>query len=134
MTNIPHFNFPAFDDASAAARELDFDISNPHEHDQATYPGIDEAQATVNGNVLDLREEVGFDYAAAMRWDLSEVIRCDAIILLPGWEGSTGARCERFVAEMTGKTVFLAVPDGDRWGFEPDPVQKRLTTQVVVMA
>lgn len=137
MTNRANFNFPAFDAVSAAGRALGIDVSNPHEHDQETYPGIDDAEATKIGDVVGIAAEVGFSFAAAMKWDLSEVARCDAIIMLPEWETSTGAKAERFVAELTGSIILLAHPpvaplDGDLWAIEPDPVQKRLAGPTIV--
>lgn len=132
MTNRAHFNFPAFDAVAARARELGIDVSNPHEHDQATYPGIDTAAATLIGDVVGLAAEVGFSFAAAMQWDLSEVARCEAIILLPEWETSTGAKAERFVAEITGSEVLLATWQNDEWCIAHDIVQKRMSGPTVM--
>jgi hypothetical protein len=134
MTNIPHFNFPAFDSVARAARAEGFVVSNPHEHDQELYPTIDEAEATKVGDVQALATEIGFSFAGAMTWDLSEVIRVSHLILLPDWEKSTGARFERAVAEACGKTILLACePEGypadepDPWVFVNDYVQDRIT-------
>lgn len=66
-----------------------------------------------------------------MLYDLGEVLANDAIIMLPEWETSTGAKAERFVAEMCGKRVILAFFRNGVWCFKDDPVQKRLTTAVL---
>lgn len=138
MSNRPYFNFPQFDAVAAAARKCGrWDIVfNPHEHDQETYAGIDEAHATLIGDVQAIAVEVGFSFAEAMQWDLSKVIRCSSIILLPEWETSTGGKIERMVAEATGSEVWLAeqthvtFPSTEHWDFRLDDVQKRLAVGV----
>lgn len=131
MTNRPNFNFDTFDAVTAELRDAGWFVFNPHEHDQETYPGIDEADATKIGDVVGIAAEVGFDFAAAMTWDLARVVETDAIVLLPDWETSTGAKAERFVAEMTGSEILLACRDGaGDWYIAPDTVQKRLAVAV----
>lgn len=53
----------------------------------------------------------GWWYAAT----LELMRRCDAVLLLPGWSRSTGARAERAEAERRGLPVFLHVRDLERW-------------------
>lgn len=138
MTNRAHFNFPAFDAVAEQMRGEGWEVSNPHEHDQELYPGIDDAASTLIGDVAGVAEEVGFSFTAAMQWDLKEVARCDAICLLPEWETSTGARAERFVAEMTGSIILLAEWDDDvdgeergGWCISEDVNQKRMVGPAV---
>lgn len=52
------------------------------------------------GGRMDLPRE------AYMRFDLAELLHADAIVLLPGWEGSRGARTEKLVAEEIGLEVL----------------------------
>lgn len=130
MTNRVRFNFDTFDAVTHARRAQGRHVFNPHEHDQEMYPGIDDAVATLTGDVAAIAGEVGFSLAAAMRWDLPRVAECERIIMLPEWETSSGARAERFVAELTGSEVWLAIPVSHGattdWAFELDAVQKRL--------
>ncbi len=133
MTNRVRFNFDSFDAVATARRAEGRTVFNPHEHDQELYPGIDEAPATAAGDVVAIVEEVGFSLAAAMEWDLARVAECERIVLLPEWEASSGARAERFVAEMTGSTIVLAFQHHDgSWSFHDDPVQKRLAGPTVI--
>jgi hypothetical protein len=37
-----------------------------------------------------------------IKYDLREMLRCDGVAMLPGWEISPGARIENFVALNTG--------------------------------
>jgi hypothetical protein len=126
MTNRPRFNFDTFDEVAWALRQHGKTVHNPHEHDVAMYPGIDDAAATITGDVAMLADEVGFDLGAALSWDYARIIESDAIVLLPEWETSSGARSERFVAEMTGRQVWLAIDERDAWRFALDPVQRRM--------
>lgn len=144
MTNIPEFNFPEFDDVTHAWRALGHEAVSPAEHDREVvartcvcatdlgpvakpehFPGYAE------GNVPLWSEATGFKYETAMAWDINAVIECDAIVMLPGWERSSGARTERFVAEVTGKKVYLARRFGDMWTFPLDPIQKRMALTVM---
>lgn len=101
MRGVPEFNFPAFLDAARLLRQHGHIIFSPAERDLAE--GFD---PTLNS--LD-----GFDLQEALSADFRMILDADAVILLPGWEDSSGARAERFVAEMTGRDVYLYLGDGD---------------------
>lgn len=88
-------NFPAFLTAAAHLRGLGFTIVDPATHDMAN--GFDLTRSI---------EDQKFDIQAALGWDFAQIVECDGIILLDGWEKSTGAKAERLVAEMTGKQVL----------------------------
>ena len=51
--------------------------------------------------------ELGIPWEAALKADLQELCRCDAILLTPGWEKSRGARLELHVALELGLKVIL---------------------------
>lgn len=110
MRGYDQFNFPAFDAAAERLRASGWEVLSPADRDRAE--GFDETRNTL----------ADFDLAAAMRDDLAWVIEADGIVLLQGWEESTGARIERLVAETCGKRVF---PYDDR--FEP-PVRPDYVT------
>jgi hypothetical protein len=44
-----------------------------------------------------------------MRYDIKLICECDAIVMLPGWEGSKGANIEYQVAKAIGCEVFIGV-------------------------
>jgi hypothetical protein len=60
--------------------------------------------------VVAIVDEVGFSLQDAMIWDLPRVAESEHLVLLPEWESSSGAKAERFVGEMTGSRIWLAVP------------------------
>ena len=85
MTGLPNLNRKAFKDMSRKLCELGFMVVNPHD----LFP---------DGNPP--------TYEEAMRVDLLLLLRCDAVLLLPGWEASKGANIEVDVASVTGIPVY----------------------------
>lgn len=78
MTGIENFNYPAFNDAAAKLRARGLSVENPAENpEQATWA----------------------DY---MRLALVQLLTCDMVAQLPGWENSRGARMEHCVADELG--------------------------------
>jgi hypothetical protein len=95
MRGIDQFNFPAFHTAAQELRSYGATVVSPAEHDEEQ--GFD---PTLNS--LD-----GFDLAAALSWDLTQILHeVDAIALLPGWEASSGVAAEVATARAVGKEVF----------------------------
>jgi hypothetical protein len=110
MTNIPQFNYPAFDRAAAHLRAAGYDITSPAEMDDfdtrkaaLASPDGRPGSGSVNG-------ETWGDFLAR---DVKMVAdKLDGIIFLPHWEQSKGARLEAFVGLLTGKT-FAFYSGGD---------------------
>ena len=86
MTGLPELNFPAFHAAAARLRRLGLEVVNPAEINAGTTLG----------------------WADCMRADIAQLVTCDSIALLPGWEKSRGASLERHIAETLGMRVVLA--------------------------
>lgn len=83
MTGVPNQNFPAFHFAAAALRARGYVVVNPAE----------------------INPDDGKSWHECLRADIKELCDCDAIALLPGWEGSAGAHLELHIAHRLGMEV-----------------------------
>jgi hypothetical protein len=90
MRGYDRFNFPAFDKCAVTLRSWGWEVRSPAEHDRQG--GFDES----------LNSLEGFDLQAAMRWDLDAVLWASIVVLLPGWEASSGVAIELTVARAVG--------------------------------
>ena len=99
MRGYEEYNFPAFRKATAWLRGLGWEIFSPAERDEAD-PAIDH---TVD--VAGWQGTRGLDYF--MAYDLKAVCETDAVICLPDWEDSQGARLETVTAVEVGHPVFV---------------------------
>lgn len=105
MRGYPRYNFDAIDRAAEQLRAWGHKIWSPADHDRD------------NGFDPDLTlEENRFDFNEAMRWDLSKVIKADAVIVLEGWERSAGCKIELTVARACGKRVWRYAELSDSYG------------------
>lgn len=86
MSRIEAFNFPAFDEARDGLHALGYEVISPADLDRAV--GFDPHTSKVDKAFLD----------AAMERDVDAVMRADCIVMLPGWESSTGALAEYALA------------------------------------
>lgn len=85
MSGKPQLNFPAFDEVAAKIRSLGYVPINPADFDRVMWPeGVPDAEDY---------------YARQLKIDLLLVETCDAIVMLPGWESSKGARLEHAWAQ-----------------------------------
>lgn len=94
MRGKKHYNFPAFDAAAKDLREKGWEIISPADIDRDM--GFD----PVNGTGVEPSLE------ECIKRDTVAVLDCEAIILLPGWEKSVGARAELALAEWAGKPAY----------------------------
>ena len=88
MTGVVDYNFPAFHAAAKQLRAQGYTVFNP---------------AEINADAVDIVRP----WSWYMRKDLTELVKCEAIYLLPGWENSKGATWEKHVAERLGMTVIF---------------------------
>lgn len=95
MTGLPDSNQAAFAKGAALLRKAGWFVFNPIENDA-------EAGITLEGS--DGTED--FDFKSAMARDLEQVCKSDAVFVLPGYEFSTGAEIECWVAHRIGVPVF----------------------------
>jgi hypothetical protein len=94
MRGLPEYNFPAFHEAEAVLREAGWETFNPARDDEEA--GFD--PKAPDAEVLPLKHY--------MHKDLPMVCESDAVFVLPGWEGSEGARLELIVAHRCEIPVF----------------------------
>lgn len=81
MTGLPDFNRAAFNEAATWLRGQGFDVFNPAEQ--------------LGGDLTGPRA----DY---MRTNIFQLLACDSLLLLPGWEQSEGATLEVAIARELG--------------------------------
>jgi hypothetical protein len=104
MRGRPEFNFPAFDRAEAQLRDMGHDVFSPAARDREH--GFTAEGLTGDEDLAAL----GFDLRDALAVDLEWITRhADAVIVLPGWEGSSGARAEVATAKALGLPVHELV-------------------------
>lgn len=108
MTGHPNFNYDAFDAAAAQLRELGFRVFNPTEQ----FAGDQE-----------------LSYDEYLRHDVKVLQLVTAVVMLPGWEKSAGARFEVALATALG-AYCVSLDEALKWSpnspllppraFEPD--------------
>lgn len=85
MRGIPDFNYPAFNEAAADLRGQGFEVVNPAE--------------LFDGDSSRPAEEY-------LKQDIADLVTCDEVAVLPGWQESAGARVEVQVARALGLDVW----------------------------
>ena len=83
MTGLPEYNLPAF---AAAAHELE----------SRGYVAVNPGRR----GVID-----GASWQDYMRWAIADLLTCDGIALLSGWDSSSGARLEVHIATALAMPV-----------------------------
>lgn len=87
MSGIKDYNYPAFNCTASALRALSFDVENPAENP-------DPACKSWNGY---------------LKTALRQMMTCDAVVLMPGWEKSRGANLEVDTARSVGIPVWPSI-------------------------
>ena len=92
MTGYEDYNAPAFNEAAAALRELDYSVCSP----------------TETSGFLGLH----LNHSDYLRFDFERILEADFLVALEGWEESTGARAEILMAVRMNVKVW----DWPTWG------------------
>lgn len=115
MRGYPRFNFDAFDAAEKDLTEKGYVVHSPATMDRRL--GFDPDVHTLDQ----------FDMRAAVKRDVTAIAACDAVVVLPGYEKSTGATAELWVAKWLGLPVVVypsMAPLGAK--VEPDVLEEAL--------
>jgi hypothetical protein len=94
MRGYPQFNHPAFRRAADLLRLRGHEVFSPAEHDASiglTVTGMTGDPGEIADAGVSLRSLIGADLA----WICGHA---DALVVMPGWEASAGARAEAAVA------------------------------------
>jgi hypothetical protein len=112
MRGYEHYNFPAFRAAEEYLVHAGWKVISPARKD-AEEMGLGWEPDTTQ----EISEAMMNDW---MRRDITDVAACSHIVLLPGWEESTGAKRELQVAQWCGLEVFEYNPnEGYGWRLNP---------------
>lgn len=87
MSGVEDFNVPLFNETAKKWREVGWEVFNPAE--------------SFDGRTDLPRHEY-------MRADINALVSCDALVVLPGWEQSEGAKLEMLVAEAMALPIYDA--------------------------
>lgn len=82
MTGKPQMNFPLFNTVATQLREQGHEVVNPAEMEDHSRTLTD-----------------------IIKQDIEALLTCDAIMMLPEWEWSPGAKAELAVAKWAGLTI-----------------------------
>jgi hypothetical protein len=93
MSGYPLWNFPAFDSMRDYLKASGHEVISPADLDREH--GFSEHRTSLEG----------FDIEAAIRRDIDAIFKCDAVLMLEGWEKSKGATAEYHLAKWLGKQI-----------------------------
>lgn len=100
MSGIPKFNIPKFDEVASQMRHRGYRVISPAELDDPEYR---DACLRSDGQIL----PQGQTWGALLARDVQLIgDQIDAIVLLPGWHRSRGARLEVFVGLLKPDLCF----------------------------
>jgi hypothetical protein len=102
MSGVPQFNFPEFYRVAALLRGDGWDIISPAELDDEQTAA--DALKSAAGDPVDQKPSWGDFLARDVKIVADEV---KAIIFLPGWEKSRGAKLEAFTGLLTPGFLFF---------------------------
>lgn len=107
MSNLPQFNFPAFDYAAKWLRGNGWNIISPAELDAEETRAM--AMASENGLANQAKRKWGWYLGRDV-----EIVadQASGIVFLNDWARSRGARLEAYTALTAGKTKFYRFYDG----------------------
>ena len=91
MSQLPEFNYPAFMDAERQLVAAGYEVENPARPGQVD----------------------GWTWQDYMKRGIRQMLDCEGVALLPGWDRSRGARLEHQIATALGMHVSTILPGAD---------------------
>lgn len=104
MSGYPGFNIPAFDSAAEYLRKEGFEVVSPAEVDGTTTRAA--LLKSPDGNHDDLPKDESWSFYLARDFRILADEGIEAIVCLPGWQQSKGARLEVAVGKELGIPQF----------------------------
>ena len=102
MADIAEFNHPVFFEVEKSLNDLDIETVNPAR--------LDALGGIANGASFEDGTGVGpLQRAAFLKRDFHWLTTMEGIVLLEGWEDSSGANCELLVSQIAGMSTWLWV-------------------------
>ena len=98
MSGFADFNMPAFFEAAEHVWLLGHEAENPADNDD---PALDLSLANALRNKAN-----GATWESYLRRYLARLVKCDGVVVLPGWQRSAGAALEVDVATRLGMPVY----------------------------
>jgi hypothetical protein len=99
MKNMTDGNMPAFDEAEKQLKQLGFDVLNPHKICEK-----------LNTKFFGMGKSP--EYEDYLKEDIIQMLsKCDTVLVLPGWRGSEGSKCEIANAIACGLDVVFDISD-----------------------
>lgn len=80
MTGLPDLNYPAFNAEAERLRSFGYEVENPAENPEPPCGS----------------------WQGYMRLGITQLMTCDAVVMLPNWHESKGARCEAMISRLLG--------------------------------
>jgi hypothetical protein len=106
MSGIPQFNIPAFEAAAKVLRRQGHDVIVPHEEDVAAGIPLETLKKSEHGDPTELATTATWGDMLARDVKLIADHGVEAIVVLPGWCKSRGARLEVYVGLLCEIPVF----------------------------
>lgn len=104
MRGIAYFNYPMFDRIAGILREQGLCVISPADEDRKQ-DGFDPFENPDYANPKACQFPSEMDFHSTVRRCLDAVLQCEEIVLLPGWERSSGAVAELTLAMWLNKRV-----------------------------
>jgi hypothetical protein len=118
MSGYPQFNFPAFELAAKTLRKQGLDVTSPHEYDPPEMQKLAWASPDGKPGSTDHLQTWGQTLARDVELLADKL---NAVILLPNWSKSKGARLEVTVAMNCSYPLFEYTVLTDENGVEQEP-------------